>query len=140
MLTAKRWIRHSPDKQPLSPYTGRRISIHDTAEWTDYSTASTSRRGIGLGFILGDGYACIDLDHCLTGGAPTSEAQVVIDHYPDAFIDYSPSGTGLHIWGTAPQAPGTRIRSDGLNIETYSQGRYITVTGRPFQLGGLPPL
>ncbi|WP_228506202.1 hypothetical protein [Frigoribacterium sp. VKM Ac-2530] len=96
--------------------------------------------GSGLGFVLGDGVGCIDLDHCLVDGVPTSAAGEVLRAYPGNYVEVSPSGDGLHIWGTADPAPGTRRVEDGLAIERYSTGRYITVTGNVFRAGTLLPL
>jgi hypothetical protein len=38
------------------------------------------------------------------------------------------------------EQPGTRKIENGVHIETYSRGRYITVTGNVFQPGKLLPL
>jgi len=86
--------------------------------------------------VLGGGIACLDLDHCLTDGRPDQRALDVLARVPGAYVEVSPSGDGLHVWGTAPERPGRR--RDG--VEAYSVGRYITVTGRAFRRGGLPDL
>lgn len=91
--------------------------------------------------MLGDGFACIDLDHCLIDGAPTAAAERFLEDYPGHHIEVSPSGDGLHIWGTAEPGPGTVRTQDGsLHVERYSTGRYITVTGRIYQRGELLPI
>ena len=48
------------------------------------------------------------------------------------WIEISPGGDGLHIWGLMPERAGIRVRGI-MNAEAYSQGRYITVTGRTFR-------
>lgn len=86
-----------------------------------------------MGFMLGDGVACIDLDHCydrrnrLEWWAKMLIAPVA----GRAYIEISPSGDGLHVWGLLEPRPGMRIRNDmGMNIEFYSRDRFMTVTGR----------
>ena len=47
------------------------------------------------------------------------------------YIETSPSGDGLHIWGRC--APRAGVRTRGLvTAEAYSRDRYMTVTGRPW--------
>lgn len=123
-----RWIRHR-NKVPM---TARGLSASSTKPntWTDYQTASLSNVGDGLGFVLnGDGIVCIDLDHCYDG-RPSVEAQALIDSLPSTYVEVSPSGTGLHIWGYAALEKGRRFNRNGLSVEIYPNGRYITVTGK----------
>ena len=78
--------------------------------------------------INSDGIAGIDLDHCLTGGVLEPWAQQIVDRCPATYVEVSPSGTGLHIFGRAIVGAGRR--RDG--VEVYDRGRYFTVTGKPF--------
>jgi len=131
-----RWIRHSK-KVPIT-FQGNPASSTNSLTWTDFTRASQSQVGDGLGFVLnGDGIICIDLDHCFDG-KPNAEAQVLIDALPNTYIEVSPSGTGLHIWGYAALSKGRRFSRNGLSVEVYPNGRYLTVTGNaliraPFQ-------
>lgn len=131
-----RWIRHSK-KVPITSQ-GQIASSTNPLTWSDYNTASQSTAGDGLGFVLnGDGIICIDLDHCFDG-KPNAEAQVLIDSLPNTYIEVSPSGNGLHIWGYAALSKGRRFDRNGLSVEVYPNGRYLTVTGNaliraPFQ-------
>lgn len=122
----------SPKKVPLQ-VDGRAASSTDPATWTSYARVRSHQR---KGFVLGDGIACLDLDHCLVDGRPTAAAQAILDRVPDAYVEVSPSGDGLHVWGRAPERPGRR--RDG--FEVYSVGRYMTVTGTVFRRGGLADL
>jgi primase-polymerase (primpol)-like protein len=98
--------------------------------WTDYTTALASDLGDGLGFVLnGDGIICIDLDHCFDG-QPNALATKLMAELPETYIEISPSGHGLHIWGYANLEQGRRFDRNGLSVEVYPKGRYITVTGR----------
>jgi len=84
---------------------------------------------VGLGFVLGDGIGCWALDHCLVDGKLEPWAADVIAGITDPIcIERSQSGEGVHIFVYAEEGPGRKIR-DGRNIEFYSVGRYIDVTG-----------
>lgn len=147
MINADRWVRWKPivrdgrtTKVPLTT-AGSFASSTNLNTWTSYKTAAASTAGTGLGFMLGDGFACIDLDHCLIDGIPTEAAAAFLEAYPGHHIEVSPSGDGLHIWGTAAEGGGiVRTQPDGLHVERYSRERYITVTGRVYQRGELLPL
>ena len=139
MLNSDRWIRYSPKKVPLK-INGHPASSTDPNTWSSHREAVASRAGIGLGYVLGDGIGCIDLDHCLIDGKPNDTATAYLETYTRHYIEISPSGDGLHIWGTAEPDHGTKRQIDGLNIERYSTGRYITITGNVYQHGDLLPL
>jgi primase-polymerase (primpol)-like protein len=128
LLERDRWIRHKA-KRPLHPQ-GYWISVTHPDSWSSYSTAKASKFGDGLGFVLnGDGIVCIDLDHCYDG-APTAEALALIESLPNTYIEISPSGTGLHIWGLAKMDSGKRFNRNGQSVEIYPAGRFITMTGK----------
>ena len=127
MTSRPRWIRRAPNKRPLT-VAGRQASSTNTATWSTYAAAKASKAGAGLGYVLGDGVGCIDLDHCLDGGRLESWAADILAATPATYVEVSQSGTGLHIFGHLPEGPGRLIR-DGRAVEYYSTGRYIAVTG-----------
>lgn len=129
LRTRDRWVRWAPDKRPITA-EGWPASSTDAKTWTSHSKIREFSR---IGFVLGQGIGCIDLDHCLIDGKPTPAAAQFLALVPQTYIEVSPSGDGLHIWGLMPEAAGTRRKTDdGLSVETYSRSRYITVTGRRF--------
>ena len=86
---------------------------------------------MGVGFVLdGDGIVCLDLDHALEDGRPVEWAAQLLARLPATYVEVSPSGTGLHVWGRARVVRGRRIRDGVRSVEIYGTGRYITVTGR----------
>src|SRR5699024_2331567 len=97
--------------------------------WSDYETAKTSKLGHGIGFALGEGIGCIDLDDALVVGQVTEWAQQILDDCPATFIEVSQSGNGLHIFGLVSEQPG---RNTGRGVEVYSAGRFIAMTGDRF--------
>lgn len=139
MRTHNRWINHDSAKRPINPRTGRLASSTNPDTWSSYTQARSTRRP--LGYVLGDGIGCIDLDHCIhADGTLTPAAQTIVNFYPHNWIEISPSGHGLHIWGTATPQPGFKREWRGQMIEFYSRGRYITITGRTYQHGTLEKL
>lgn len=140
MTERARWVRYAANKRPLDAITGTPASSTDPNTWAEYQEAETSSYGVGLGFVLGEGIGCIDLDHVLTGGKINPEGASFIAAYPNHYIEISPSGDGLHIWGTSAELPGTRRNEGGISVERYSSGRYITVTNNVYQHGALLPL
>lgn len=139
MLERNRWIRRSNTKVPLT-VTGDPASSTNPNTWASYQDAVRSNVGAGLGYVLGDGIGCVDLDHCLHDGLPTQAANRIINQYPGNYIEISPSGDGLHIWGLADETAGTKRTEHGITVERYSTGRYITITGNVYQHGTLLPL
>lgn len=139
-----RWVRRDTAKVPLRADTGRAASSTDPATWTTYAAASASPYGTGLGYVLADGddVVVVDLDHCLDGEQLAPWAAEILDGCPPTYVEVSPSGTGLHIWGRGRLERGRRIRrDDGAEIEAYSSGRYIALGHRydqaPLQLADL---
>ncbi|MFE7624254.1 DNA primase [Streptomyces sp. NPDC057509] len=134
LTTRDRWVRRSATKVPLT--TGAMpASSTDPRTWGSYKDAVASSAGVGTGFVLSgvDDIVCIDLDHCLnplTGRLEPWAAAVVRDAGA-TYVEVSPSGDGLHIWGRADVRQGRRIRRpDGTAVEIYGTGRYIAMTGR----------
>ncbi|MFF4070903.1 bifunctional DNA primase/polymerase [Streptomyces chartreusis] len=134
LTTRDRWVRRAGDKRPLTT-TGRAASSTDARTWSTYRNATESVAGVGLGFVLSDvdDVVCIDLDHCLNPltGRLAPWAAAIIRDAGATYVEVSPSGDGLHIWGRADVRQGRRIRRpDGTAVEIYGTGRYIAMTGR----------
>ena len=91
-------------KVPYNAGSGQRASSTDPQTWTDFESvvrafraSQTSAPGAynGVGFVLGDGYAGVDLDDCrdpATGELAEWAQQVV--QYLNTYTEASPSGTG----------------------------------------------
>ncbi|WUX57455.1 bifunctional DNA primase/polymerase [Streptomyces niveus] len=134
LTTRDRWVRRTAEKVPLT-VAGMAASSTDPRTWSDYESARKSTHGVGTGFVLSDvdDVVCLDLDHCLntlTGRLAPWAAAIVRDAGA-TYVEVSPSGDGLHIWGRADVRQGRRIRRpDGTAVEIYGTGRYIATTGR----------
>lgn len=137
MTRRRQWVRHTARKMPLSVIGPkvRPASSTDPETWASYSAANRSTAGSGVGFVLSpaDRLVCIDLDHALVDGELRPWARRIVGKLPPTYIEISPSGTGLHIWGFGTVGQGRRIRRGESSIEVYDRGRYITVTREPFE-------
>lgn len=131
MRRQKRWIRRDDQKRPFTVH-GWYASVTKPNTWTTFERASNSEVGTGLGFVLGDGIGCIDLDHCIDArGRVEPWAQHYIDRWRDRaiMVERSMSGRGVHIFLHMEETKGRMIRLPGRSIEVYSWRRYIAVTG-----------
>jgi putative DNA primase/helicase len=139
MVHERRWVvwkletrqgqRTKVPYQSLGPST--RASSTDPKTWSDFDTAHAAvedGKADGFGFVLGGGYAGVDLDACRDPetGAMTAEAQAII-HALSSYTEISPSGTGVHILLRGRLLPGGRRQG---HVEIYADGRYFTVTGQ----------
>jgi putative DNA primase/helicase len=117
-------------KPPLDPKTGKRASVRRPDTWGSFDDAQRAYEtgqfaGIGIVLTSDMGIIGIDLDHCITDGQPTDEAQQIITAL-DSYTETSPSDTGIRILLEA-KLPGA-FRRRG-NIEMYEDMRYLTLTG-----------
>ncbi|MFC7463902.1 hypothetical protein [Brachybacterium sp. GCM10030252] len=137
-----RWVRWTVTKDgrklPLRADRNRAASSTDPHTWSSYAEARDSAVGTGVGFVLGDGIGCLDLDDALDadGNVTSAVAEAVLAANPGAWVERSMSGRGLHVFGLLAEAPGTRRPG----IEVYSRARFIALTGDVFRAGALVPL
>lgn len=137
MREQARWMRWEllkrrgkTTKRPVA-VSGLPGSSTRAERWCDYAKARSSEIGHGIGFALGEGIGCIDLDDALDdAGVPLPWAQQILDAAPETFIEISQSGRGLHIFGHLTEGPGS---NPGNGVEVYSAGRFIAMTGERFK-------
>lgn len=135
-----------PRKVPYDPsMLNSRASSTDENTWGsfDLAEAAFDEGGYtGIGVVLnGDGLVGIDMDNCVVDGAPMPGAVSVFRELGVEYIEVSPSGTGLRGFGYAGGLPtGCKGKYKGFDLELYSNGRYLTVTGRPLAAGPLVKL
>jgi len=135
-----------PGKIPYNPKRpNTRASSTDPATWGTFDQARAAYLGgnrTGVGIVLdGDGMVGVDIDHCVVDGKPTPKAMALLDKLEAAYIEVSPSGTGLRAIGYGEQLDaGVNGVLDGLHVEFYSTGRYLTLTGMTIKAGPIAPL
>ena len=133
-------------KKPFNPTAlNSGASVKDPESWSSFEQAKVAYEEgelLGIGFVLnGNGIAGVDLDGCVIDGKPTSEALEVLQELGATYIEFSPSGTGLHAYGFADNLKTgiPQVVYNNVNVELYTNKRYLTVTGRVFQSGSLAP-
>jgi putative DNA primase/helicase len=116
---------------------GVRAAVDDPTTWCAFGVAVAAMRaghGDGVGFVLGDGFVGVDLDHVRKARTGLVDASsVAIVNALDSYTEVSPSGEGLHVLAHGKLPPGRRRCG---HVEMYDGGRFLTVTGR--HLAGTP--
>ena len=149
MRTTKQWVvwklekrRDKQTKVPYNPHTGNHAESNNPATWHTFTTAIKAHsegKYSGIGFMLADGFAGVDLDECRNAqtGKLDEWALRIVDQLA-SYTEVSPSGCGLHIFIKAKlPGDGLKRKVNGHKIEIYDTGRYFTFTGH--HLEGTPP-
>ena len=93
-------------KLPINPVTGKAASTNDPTTFGTFEQAkAVYERGRydGIG-ILVDSIAAFDIDHCVQEDGGLNElAADVLAAFKDAYVEISPSGTGLRGFFTVRQ-------------------------------------
>jgi putative DNA primase/helicase len=125
-------------KVPINPRTFGNARSNDPDTWVLFDAAFTASADAvnnldGVGFMLGDGWAGIDIDNCFD-----ADQNFIINAAPeiiknlDTYTEISPSGRGIKMLFQANTGKGRKFGG----LECYSQGRFFTITGH--HLHGTP--
>lgn len=146
MIDTKQWLCYifqdrgtgRLSKPPLSPKTKKIVDKTNENHWASFTRAygayEVGNNVEGVGFVFDNGFIAIDLDDCFEpNGTLTPLAQDIIDHFDGAYIEYSPSGEGLHIF-IKGEKPNDRTKAPG--IEVYDGKNFVTVTGEAIDSSG----
>lgn len=140
-----RWLVWRGAKVPYCATVPKhKASSTDPDTWASFEQAKTTYEEggfSGIGFALNnDGIMGVDLDKCVHDGTPDPAAVEILDSLQCSYVEYSPSGNGLRGFGFGSLPKGTRGKINGVNVELYSSGRYLTVTGHAIKNGPLSHL
>jgi predicted P-loop ATPase len=108
---------------------------NDPETWSSFDKAVTSfeeGNRAGIGFVLNnDGLVGVDLDNCVDeNGTISPEAITFLKELQPGYCEYSPSRKGLRAVGYGDSlVKGINGSLNGLQVEMYSTGRYLTITG-----------
>lgn len=124
------------DKYPCDFRSGRVVSAHDPAFWTDSATAiaaaATLGASYGVGFVFteADPFWFLDLDNCLLPDNSdwSMVAKSLCAVFAGAAVEVSQSGRGLHIFGSG-RPPMHGCKNEALGLEFYHSGRFVALTG-----------
>jgi putative DNA primase/helicase len=133
-------------KIPMQP-NGACASSTDPKTWSSFKTvlAGYENGGFdGIGFVTcdRDPFVLIDLDHVFdlktATFEPWAEAIVNAAIKDGAYVELSPSGTGVHIIGRGPKG----VTHKTAQVELYTTARFLTISrsifnGVPRRLGSL---
>lgn len=151
LKTLRQWINWryenrdgKPTKVPYQP-SGVHAKSNDPATWSNYEDVAGRGGFVGFVFAADGEFFGIDLDECLIAGELAPWAGEIVERFPAAYVEVSPSGRGLKLFcrGSIKKGRSKKIGSklDGADkapgVEVYGQGRYFTVTGDVFQAGDL---
>jgi len=135
-----------PRKVPYAPdRPNTKGSSTDPQTWGSFMQAEASYLDgdrTGVGFVLnGDGLVGVDIDDCVNDGVTDPAATALLDQLGATYIELSPSGTGLRAFGYADGlTTGCKGKLSGLDVELYSTGRYLTLTGVTIKAGPIGAL
>lgn len=131
-------------KVPYNPQTMKKVRTNDPSTFVDCQTALDSLSAYdGIGFRIAGHVIGIDLDHCIEEKELLPWAKEIVSRFSGAYIEFSPSGTGLHILTLMPAGYTFDRATYGIkldNIEVYVPGatnRYLTFTGNIYQHGNI---
>lgn len=127
-----------PRKMPINPVTGKGAMSNNPNTWSDYQTAFEAYEkygytGIGYMFTKDDGFVGVDVDHCYNPetGEFNEAAKAIIAKQP-TYVEFSPSGDGVHLYFEGVKPSGSSKNSD-TGVEMYETARYFTVTGKQLE-------
>lgn len=138
------WGRPDAPKMPINPHTGGNAMPNNPQTWGTLPEAigAVNRYNLmGVGLVTGQGLGAIDLDHVIGPDGQLHPDAAQIMETMDSYTELSMSGTGLHIlFGTDTQRGGAKRDLPGETaegqqqpqIEMYSQGHYIALTGNVY--------
>ena len=134
-------------KVPYNPRTGFHASVDKPYTFADMEMALKAVENYsGVGINISGKVGCIDVDGCVReDGSLTDTALAVMALFPDAWVEYSPSGTGLHVYFLIPEGyvydkEEYYINCNKYGLEMYIAGEtshFLTITGNVFRTGGM---
>jgi putative DNA primase/helicase len=134
MKQLRQWVLWRLENGKKVPYSCRyngRASTTNANTWGTYQEVMREYQkggysGIGFCLTKDDDFVFIDLDHVVKNGELNELSKNVIPKFDKSYVELSQSNTGLHIItvGEIPEAVKTA------EIEFYSKGRYVAMTGR----------
>lgn len=139
MKAERRWVC-TIGKRPINPHTLGGASSTNPATWDTFEQATArcaAGETDGIGFVLGDGFCGVDMDHVLDrSGALIEPFATILGELGPTYMEVSVSGEGIHAYyrGDKPDGANSCKKKfpDGTAVEMYDQGRYFKVTGERF--------
>lgn len=127
------WVLWDYEEGQKVPYSSKekKASVTAKSTWTSWENVRDSEFGQGIGFVFSkdDPFFGVDIDDCIDGEGNFSEmARFIMDSMEGCYVEYSPSGTGLHILGKGHLPAWASKNNQTNHLEVYDKARYFTVT------------
>ncbi|WP_455256918.1 hypothetical protein [Peptoniphilus asaccharolyticus] len=99
-------IRNNKEtKIPFNPTTDSYGSVNNPKTFTSFDKASEKLSSYdGLGIRVDGKLVAIDVDGCVINGGLNDLAKEIVSHFPQSYIEFSPSGKGLRIFTFLPNS------------------------------------
>jgi hypothetical protein len=111
-------------------FTAPAATDKETGKLHELSKTLPNEAGLGLGFMLGDGWLGVDLDGVVdpsTGEITDPEVEKWLAS-TESYVETTPSKTGLHVIFKGVEIPAWSQNRRGF-VEVYADKRFFTVTG-----------
>lgn len=124
----------APTKVPYQGPEGRkRAQSTNPDTWCPYRDALACLDAEGVGFVFSseDPYVGVDMDNCVERNGALHPAAWQIVHALDGYVEFSPSGRGLHIIvrGRLNRGRHTLKTPWGSELAVYDRARFFTMSG-----------
>jgi hypothetical protein len=148
LLAERRWVAWAsvpqtdgkpPKKIPYGVHGGGAATLSNPSTWGSYQDAATMATlgdYAGVGFVLGDGFAGVDLDDCMSDAGTFSWGDDIVAAFGSTYGEVSPSGTGVKLFMRGRKPIGVReckrvgVGPGGVgDVEVYDSGRWFAFTG-----------
>lgn len=121
-------------KLPFNPTSNTPAQSNNPSTWSTFELAFDAYEHHtydGIGFMLSNGYAGIDVDNCVSMNGRLNRFSYDIVEFMDSYTEYSPSRTGVHILFkfNANKNEHINFRNIAREIEIYNSNRFLTITG-----------
>jgi hypothetical protein len=121
----KSWLPCNSDKVCVDAITKQPINHLDASLHMTYDDAK--RVGLGTSWVVEPGYFVIDID----SDCEKDLAVTILKKFDGAYMEVSNSGKGYHIIARySGQRPDHKSKNTKLDIELYTGGRHILITGK----------
>ena len=124
------WVAGS--KAPTNPRTGAPGKVDDPSTAGSFEIAlGNIPTGGGLGVLMTDAkpeIVALDFDHVIEGGVFTPLGTQVVEQFKNAYVEVSPSGTGLRVFALG-SVNTPRQRGGGVELYPAGSKRWLRMTG-----------
>ena len=136
-------------KVPYNPRNGFKAAVDKPGTFASLDSALAALQSgaySGVGINISGNVGGIDVDKCVSAdGTLSNTAEAVLALFPDAHVEYSPSGHGLHLYFIVPEGFAYDVEDFYINcgkygLEIYLPGvtrHFLTMTGNVYHTGDM---